>query len=112
MSGRVFGLVLGSALALVAAAPAQARTIPVRSTIQAAVDSARPGDVVLVPPGIYRENVVVSTDGLSIVGAPGAVLDGGGAAGAVGVRVAPAPPAATLHGFRLQGLRIENYARD
>jgi parallel beta-helix repeat protein len=46
------------------------------------------------------------------VALPGAVLDGSGVAGAVGIRVAPAPPAATLHGFRLQGLRVENYAND
>jgi parallel beta-helix repeat protein len=96
----------------VAAPTAEARLIPVRSTIQAAVDAARPGDVVLVGPGIYHESVVVSTDGISIVGTPGAVLDGGGTPGGIGVRVAPVPPAVTLHGFRLQGLRIGNYARD
>src|SRR6478609_454071 len=67
----------------------QARVIPVRSTIQAALDAAQPGDVVLVPAGTYRENVVVATDGISIVGLPGAVLDGTGVAGPVGIRVAP-----------------------
>jgi parallel beta-helix repeat protein len=86
--------------------------IPVRSTVQAAVDAARPDDVVLVPAGTYHESVVVSTDGISIVGLQGAVLDGTGVAGAAGVRVAPAFPAATVRGFRLQGLRIQNYSRD
>jgi parallel beta-helix repeat protein len=86
--------------------------IPVRSTIQEAVEAAQPGDVVLVGPGVYHENVVVSRDGISIVGTPGAVLDGGGTLGEIGVRVAPVPPAATLHGFRLQGLRVANYSRD
>src|SRR5262245_52784238 len=71
-------LVLAAAFAFVFAwtTAAQARVIPVRSTIQAAVDAARPGDVVLVPAGTYRENVAVSGDGISIVGRPGAVLDG------------------------------------
>jgi parallel beta-helix repeat protein len=107
-------LVLGGALALLFSSPtvAQARVVPVQSTIQTAVDAARPGDVVLVPPGTYHEKVVVSTDRISIVGLPGAILDGTGVAGPVGIRVAPASPAGTLHEFRLQGLRIENYARD
>jgi parallel beta-helix repeat protein len=90
----------------------QPRVIPVRSTIQAALDAAKPGDVVLVPAGTYSENVVVSTDGISIVGLPGAVLDGTGVAGPVGIRVGPPAAAGTLHGFRLQGLRVEGYARD
>jgi parallel beta-helix repeat protein len=98
-------------LAPVTAAKA-AHVIPARSTIQQAVDAARPGDVVLVPAGTYHESVVVSTDGISIVGLPGAVLDGTGASGPVGIGVAPVPPAVTLHGFRLQGLRVENFARD
>jgi parallel beta-helix repeat protein len=105
---------LGGAVAVIlaAATTAQARVIPVRSTIQAAVDVARSGDVVLVPAGSYHENVVVSTDGISIVGLAGAVIDGSGVSGSVGIRVAPVLPAVTLHGFRVQGLRVENYARD
>ena len=116
--GRRRGLtrlaVLGEALVLLLAfaTTAQARMIPVHATIQAAVDTARPGDVVLVPAGSYHENVVVSTDAISIVGLPGAVLDGRGVSGSVGVRVAPAFPVGTLHGFRLQGMRVENYGRD
>jgi hypothetical protein len=44
--------------------PAKGRTLGVPSdhpTIQEAVDSARPGDLVLVSPGTYREAVVVDT---------------------------------------------------
>jgi parallel beta-helix repeat protein len=107
-------LVLAGAFALLlaSATAGQARVIPVRSTIQAAVDAARPGDVVLVPAGVYHENVVVWTDGISNVGLPGAVLDGAGRAGPVGIRVAPLAMGGTLHGFRLQGLQVEGYAHD
>lgn len=47
------------------------RTIRVpqdRRTIQTAVDHARPGDLVLVSPGVYREAVTVTTDRLVIRG--------------------------------------------
>jgi pectin methylesterase-like acyl-CoA thioesterase len=33
-------------------------------TIQAAVDAARPGDLILVGPGVYREEVKVLNIGL------------------------------------------------
>lgn len=112
LGARLITIIAAFVLSLAFVAGAQARVIPVRSTIQAAVDAAAPGDVVLVPAGVYHENVIVSTDGISIVAMPGAVLDGTGAAGGVGLRVAPASPATTLQGFRLQGLRVENYSRD
>src|SRR5437762_9970576 len=54
---------------------AQPATIAVKTTIQAAVDAAKPGDTIVVPPGIYRENVTVSKDNLTIVGSVAAVLD-------------------------------------
>jgi len=105
-------LAVAFAFPLSSATTAQARAIPVRSTIQAAVDAAGPGDVVLVPARTFHENVVVSRDGIAIVGLPGAVLDGRGTPGGIGIRVAPVSAVGTLHGFRLEGLRVENYARD
>jgi plastocyanin len=51
--------------------PASGRVIDVPgdvATIQAGVDRARPGDLVLISPGVYREAVVVATDGLVLRG--------------------------------------------
>jgi parallel beta-helix repeat protein len=105
-------LVVALAVCSMLASTAQARSIIVSSTIQAAVDSAQPGDAVVVPAGRYHENVVVSTDGITIVGLPGAVLDGTGVPGATGIRVAPVSSTGMLHGFRLLRLRVENFARN
>jgi plastocyanin len=50
-----------------------------RPTIQAAVDAASPGDLVLVSPGVYREAVEVTTPYLTIRGTDRntVILDGG-----------------------------------
>lgn len=42
------------------------------STIQAAVDAARPGDVIRVCPGAYAENVVIGTSNLTVTSTNGA----------------------------------------
>lgn len=47
-------------------------------TIQAAVDASRPGDLVLIEPGVYRESVTVTTNDIVIRGVDrnGVILDG------------------------------------
>jgi len=47
-------------------------------TIQSAVDTAQPGDLVLIEPGVYNESVTISTDALTLRGTDrnGVVLDG------------------------------------
>src|SRR5437763_15913671 len=37
-------------------------------SIQAAVDAARPGDPVLIGPGVYRESVVIKESGVTLRG--------------------------------------------
>jgi parallel beta-helix repeat protein len=93
-------------------ARADERVIVVSTTIQAAVDSAQPGDMVHVPDGTYRENVVVARDNITVEGSPGAILDGKGLAGDTGITVASLDPAKRINGFTLSGLTIQNYDRN
>lgn len=63
----------GLAIALSSGTAASAwasRTIVVRpgQSIQAAVDRARPGDTVLLKPGVYRQSVQIRTDGITLRG--------------------------------------------
>ncbi len=57
----------------------ETRAVPDRyPNIQAAVDAAAPGDLVLISPGVYRESVSVTTPGLTIRGTDrnAVILDG------------------------------------
>ncbi|MBI2824738.1 MAG: right-handed parallel beta-helix repeat-containing protein [Planctomycetia bacterium] len=57
-------------------------TVSPGQSIQAAVDRCKPGDRVEVEPGVYRQSVVIDTDGVTLAGmvrqGARAVLDGGG----------------------------------
>ena len=88
---------------------AQTNVIVVSTTIQAAVDVASPGDTVRVPPGVYRENVFVTKDNITIEGSRGAILEGTGLPGNSGITVRSLTPPARINGFRLTGLQIQNY---
>ncbi len=79
-------------------------------TIQSAVDAAAPGDEIRVFSGVYQEAVTVTTPGLTIEGAPRAnvVLEGGGQA-MNGITVQGAP-GATLDGFVLKNVTVQDFA--
>jgi cytochrome c peroxidase len=47
---------------------AQTVTVSTGQTIQQAVDCAEQGDTILVPPGIYKERVVIDTNGITLRG--------------------------------------------
>jgi len=134
MSGSRAIILAAAALACSSAAPSSMpaaapppSVVVVTSTIQAAVDAARPGGTVVIPPGVYRESVVITTDRLTLRAAPGTVLDGAGLTGADCLRVtAPtgarltgadclrvtAPTGARLTGFELDGLTVRNFNRN
>jgi Right handed beta helix region len=91
-------------------------TIVVRTTIQAAVDAAQPGDTILVPPGTYRESVLVTKSHLRIVGSRAAVIDAEGFRTGIQVGTgrisrdgpSPACPPFEVEGFALSGLTIKH----
>jgi nitrous oxidase accessory protein NosD len=62
---------LGIALSTPYAAAASSSTTIVvgpGQSIQAAVNQAQPGDTVLVKPGVYRQSVLITTDGITLRG--------------------------------------------
>jgi parallel beta-helix repeat protein len=112
MKTRLLIALAALATVVLAAAPsAFAEEIVVRSSIQAAVDAASPGDTLVVPPGRYHESVTIAKSGLTIRGSRGAVLDASGFA--VGIRAAAGPggpgcPPPTLRDVTIDGLRVAN----
>ena len=114
-ASAVFALaMLGFAGVASPAAALAGDTILVTTTIQAAVDAAQPGDTILVPPGTYRESVLVNKSHLTIAGSPAAVIDAEGFP--TGIRVGtgrisqdgpvPTCPPLAVEGFTLKGLTI------
>lgn len=108
--------VLGLAGVASPAAAGAGHTIVVTTTIQAAVDAAQPGDTVLVPPGTYRESVLVTKSHLTIAGSRAAILDAAGFR--TGIRVGsgsisrggpvPTCPPLAVTGFTLRGLTVKH----
>lgn len=111
-------LLAGLALTLPAAMAADAKSHSVpgdHDSIQAAIDAAAPGDVVVVQPGRYRERlslrpgVMVRSRGddragkIGLARAEATVIDGGGAGPEPGVRMAPG---SELDGFTVTGVGV------
>jgi pectin methylesterase-like acyl-CoA thioesterase len=68
------GLLLLNSFTIIRHIRAQSNVIVVTTAIQAAVDAANLGDIIRVPPGIYRENVLVTKNNITIKGQSGATV--------------------------------------
>jgi parallel beta-helix repeat protein len=111
-------LAFAAALAACAAseiASANADVVPVSASIQAAVDAAKPGDTIFVPPGTYQETIRVLKDNITIVGPESAIIDARGYANGIHVGAdifAPGPnpvcPAVAVRNFTVIGLTVRN----
>ena len=66
----------GSSKEVIAERPPQTITVKAGELIQAAVDRARPGDVIEVMPGIYKEEVKVDLDNITLRGVKHEILPG------------------------------------
>lgn len=84
------------------------RTIDVRpgraSSVADAVREARPGDLILVAAGVYREPTILIDRPLTLVGQPGAVLDGGAATHIVRVEADDV----TIRGLTFQNVTLSH----
>jgi len=116
MAKLTFAVAL-AACAAVKIASAEAAVVVVSTTMQAAVNKAKPGDTILVPPGTYRETVRVLKDNITILGSKGAIIDASGFANGIHVGAdifVPVPngipicPAVAVKNFTLIGLTIQN----
>lgn len=107
----ILALVLAVGLTLPMAAAVSAATIDVNpgDSIQAAVDSASPGDVVIVHAGTYHQSVVFGPEdsGITLKGEAGAILDGsetadpGTTLGVDAIRLSADVSDVTIEGFEI-----------
>ncbi len=88
-----------------AAAPARAAILEVQANdnLQAAINNAAPGDIVVLAPGTYHGSVLIATSKLTLCGKNGAIIDGNG----VGHAITLAAPEITI-----RGLIVRNSGRD
>jgi cytochrome c peroxidase len=123
-----------AALAISTAASASVHRVFPGQSIQAAINGAKPGDTILVEPGIYKEvsngryGLRITTENLRLIGK---VVPGRGEAGKVrlirneaqetGIYAAPAgceydayatTCPSVLHGFYVRGFTVEDFPRN
>jgi parallel beta-helix repeat protein len=116
-------IVLTLLLATVVGTPVRAAVLEVGpgpgmyGTIQSAIDAAAPGDTIIVHAGTYNEEVVIVTDAITLRGEPGAVLQGSGAPGEIGIAVNAGVSGVTVEGFEIGdyanlGILVSDYGGD
>jgi hypothetical protein len=98
-------------------AAADAAVLVASKSIQAAVNEAKPGDTIFVPPGTYRETVRVLKDNITILGSEGAIIEANGFTNGIHVGAEifaqvpngiPICPAVAVKNFTLIGLTIQS----
>ena len=98
-------------------ASANAAVLVASKSIQAAVNEAKPGDTIFVPPGTYQETVRVLKDNITILGTEGAIIDASGFTNGIhvgaeifgrGPNGVPVCPAVAVKNFTLIGLTIRH----
>lgn len=108
-------MTLTGIVSLIVAVPALAETIRVprdEPTIQACIDAAADGDVVLVAPGVYKEIINFNGKAITLRGPAGrdrTIIDGSGLVGVVVKCVSGEGPDTMLQGFTITGGTGEPY---
>jgi parallel beta-helix repeat protein len=96
---------------------ASGNEVTVVTTIQAAVNEANPGDIIIVPPGTYDECVLVDKNDITIRGSRAAVINAAKCDNGMRVgtgEITPGPPGypvcppASVRNFSIEGLTVEN----
>ncbi|OGO49919.1 MAG: hypothetical protein A2148_07725 [Chloroflexi bacterium RBG_16_68_14] len=72
------------------------------TTIQAAVNAASAGDQIRVCAGVYAENVVIATSGITLKAAPGAILDGSTLGNGDGITIQSGVSGVTIKYFEIR----------
>ncbi len=94
-------MLLAAAFAGLAGTAARAVDIdvPAGDGLAEAIGRAMPGDALHLAPGLHRGPVEIATAGLALLGAPGAIVDGGGKGSAITL----AAPDLVLRGLIIRG---------
>ena len=102
---RLLTICAVATIILAAAGLAQADTIDVYpgDSIQAAVDSANPGDTIIVHAGTYNQSVVFGSEDsdITLKGKDGAILDGTSLTTVDGIKLLAGVSGVTIEGFEI-----------